>query len=77
MSVISFANAATHGTTEFISALKNPALAALLSPLGTEKLNVLRKLAEIFQGKITPKPKLESTETQTKTVGKKILPRHL
>ena len=49
---IFFANAVTHVATSFISAMKNSASVALFAFLGTEKLDTLRKLADIFQGQI-------------------------
>ena len=58
---ISSANSAIYGVTDLISALRNLAPAALCSPLGTEKLNTLGKLAEVFQCQITSKNKLEIT----------------
>ena len=68
MPVISSTDAATHAAIDLIRALKNLVLAALLSPLGTEKLYALRKFVERFQGQIISKTKLETTETQTKIV---------
>ena len=61
-------NAATYAATDLISALKNPAPAVPFAPLVTEKLNVLIKLSETFEGQTTPETKLETTETQTKIV---------
>ena len=52
------ANAAIHAERDLISTLKNSAPAALFVYLGTEKLYALRKLADIFQGKITEKTNL-------------------
>ena len=50
-------------------------------PVGTlrhRKVDALRKLADIFQGQITEKNKLETTETRTKIVEKrKIGPSHI
>ena len=51
MKGIYYANTATHMITYAISALKNIAPAALFSPLRIEKLDALRKLADISQGK--------------------------
>ena len=65
------AGAATHEATDTISALKNTALSAPFSPLGTEKLDVLRNLEEIFQEQTIAKTKLETPETQTKIVEQK------
>ena len=67
---ISFGSAAARVTTDLISQLKNPSPAALFALLRTEKLNALRKLAEIFQGQISQKNKPETTETQTKIMEK-------
>ena len=65
---ISSANAAMYGKTHLISALKNLATNAPFLLLGTGKLDELRKLIDIFQGQITPKTRLETTETQNKIV---------
>ena len=53
MPVIYSTIAATHAATELISALKNPAPDASFESLGTEKLDALRKLVEIYQCQIT------------------------
>ena len=68
MPVISSSDAATHEATDLISAFKNPTPDAPFAPLGTKKLDALRKLAEIYQGQISPKTTLEPTETQIKVV---------
>ena len=65
---ISSADAATHVATELIISLKNSAQSTLFVLLVTEKLYALRKLAYIFQGKITENTKLKTCETQTKKV---------
>ena len=65
---ISSPNTAIHAATDLITELKNTPPYAPFKPLGTEKLNSLRKLVEIIQGQITPKTKLDTTETQTKIV---------
>ena len=65
------AAAATHAATYLISALKYPAPSTPFSPLGTENINSIIKLAEIFQLQITPKTKFDATETQTKIVEQK------
>ena len=68
MPVMSSFDSATQEATYLNNALENQAPYAPFAPLGTEKLNTLRKIAEIFQGQITPKNKLETTETRTKIV---------
>ena len=71
ISGISSAYASTHAATDFIIAQKKSASASLFAPLCTEKLKLLRKLAEISQGQISSKIKLETTETYTKIVEQK------
>ena len=51
--------------------MENPATAALLAPLGTEELDALIKLAYIFQGKITGRTKLDTTEHTDQNSGTK------
>ena len=51
---------------------ENIVAAAPFSPLVTENLNSIRELVGIFQGQITPKTKLETTEAQTKIVVQKL-----
>ena len=54
-----------------IRALQNPATASPFAPLVTEIIDSLRKVVKIFQGKISEKTKLETTETQKKIVEQK------
>ena len=68
MLVISSEYAVAYSETQLISALKNTPPGAPFSPLDTEKLNALKKMADILQGKIAGKAKLDTTETQTKIV---------
>ena len=68
MTGISSAITSTHSSKGLIRKLKNPTPAAPFASLGTEKLDVLKKLAEIFQGQISSKNTLESTETQIKVL---------
>ena len=63
MTGIYSADSSTDAATDFISALNNPAPSSLLAPVGTETFDALRKMADIFQGKITGKAELETTET--------------
>eukprot|EP00957_Ditylum_brightwellii_P178564 13601813-Ditylum_brightwellii.AAC.1 len=42
-------DAATHAALDLIHALQNPAPAAPFSQVGQKQMNVLRKLADIFQ----------------------------
>ena len=63
---ISSANAATHESTDLISALKHTDPDAPLSPLGTEKIDALRNTAEISQGQMTGKPNLRQLKLRPK-----------
>ena len=68
MSGFSSADASTHAARDLITTLKYPAESIPFESLSTEKFNALRKIMEIFQGQITPKDELDTTETQTKIV---------
>ena len=57
-----------HAETHLIITLENTATDTPFSPLRIEKLNALRKLAEIFQVQITQKIELDTTEKKTKLV---------
>ena len=78
MSGISSADAVTNTETDLIGTLENPVPAAPFAPLCTEKLDALRKLADIFQVQIIEKTKLEKLKLRSKYWNKsKTGPRHL